>query len=137
MRASSWGAAWATGRFLKPYMVGVEDPFDGTDNCARTVSPLNAQNISGRLTATASVLQRLQSREGVWRCPAALTFAQGKCTSALTASRLSTWPQGRRLCSWEVRFASPRVLHHSAGAMRILILDHYRDAELCSGSTHS
>lgn len=64
MRASPWSASWASGRFAKPYAVNVEDPFDATDNCARTLSPFKAQGICGLFTASAKVLRHLDTAEG-------------------------------------------------------------------------
>ena len=36
---STWCGAWTYRAWTKRYCVGVEDPFDCTDNCGRTIAP--------------------------------------------------------------------------------------------------
>lgn len=38
VRISTWSGGWTYRRWAKKYCVGLEDPFDCTDNCARTIA---------------------------------------------------------------------------------------------------
>lgn len=38
MRISTWSGEWTYRHWAKRYCVGLEDPFDCTDNCARTIA---------------------------------------------------------------------------------------------------
>lgn len=38
LRMSVWEATWTTKEWKRTYMIGVEDPFDDSDNCARALN---------------------------------------------------------------------------------------------------
>ncbi|KAL0048376.1 hypothetical protein WJX82_001914 [Trebouxia sp. C0006] len=48
VRISTWCGTWTYRPWTKKYCVGVEDPFDCTDNCARTIAPHASSSVANK-----------------------------------------------------------------------------------------
>lgn len=64
VRASTWAGRWTHRHWAKGYFVGVEDPFDATDNCARSIAPAALPRMVATFGAGADVLQTVASERG-------------------------------------------------------------------------
>ena len=69
VRASTWAGRWTHRRWAKDYYVGVEDPCDATDNCARSIAPAALPRMVATFGAGADVLAIVASERG--RLPSA------------------------------------------------------------------
>ncbi|KAK9832586.1 hypothetical protein WJX81_001551 [Elliptochloris bilobata] len=63
VRASTWAGRWTHRRWAKRYFVGVEDPFDATDNCARSIAPAALPRMVATFCAGADVLQAVGNEQ--------------------------------------------------------------------------
>ncbi|KAA6421869.1 MAG: hypothetical protein FRX49_08188 [Trebouxia sp. A1-2] len=48
VRISTWCGTWTYRPWTRKYCVGVEDPFDCTDNCARTIAPHASSSVANK-----------------------------------------------------------------------------------------
>ncbi len=64
VRASTWAGRWTHRRWAKGYLVGVEDPFDASDNCARSIAPAALPRMVATFAAGADVLQAVPNERG-------------------------------------------------------------------------
>ena len=73
IRASPWAGTWTSGAWNRGYLMGLEDPFDATDNVFRTLSLTNAKLIRDAMERSANSLTSLGNEAGepgalrVWR----------------------------------------------------------------------
>ena len=67
MRISTWGGQLTFRQWGRPYCMGVEDPFDCTDNCSRTFVPRLSSKAAKRFADAAVVLQKLDQPQGALR----------------------------------------------------------------------
>ncbi|KAK9824184.1 hypothetical protein WJX72_008402 [[Myrmecia] bisecta] len=67
VRASTWSGDWTYRRWGKNYLFGVEDPFDITDNCSRTIFAKALPQIVRAFASASYALERLSSADGAMR----------------------------------------------------------------------
>jgi hypothetical protein len=87
VRASTWAGRWTHRRWAKGYLVGVEDPFDASDNCARSIAPAALPRMVATFAAGADVLQAVPNERGapgsarrLFLLPRMLCGTQSLCT---------------------------------------------------------
>ena len=61
VRISTWCGTWTYRPWTKKYCVGVEDPFDCTDNCARTIAPHASSSIANKFGDAVSAMALIDS----------------------------------------------------------------------------
>lgn len=61
VRISTWCGDWSYRPWAKPYCVGVEDPFDCTDNCARTIAAQSSSSVARKFEAAMQHMLRIDS----------------------------------------------------------------------------
>ena len=59
VRISTWCGDWSYRPWAKPYCVGVEDPFDCTDNCARTIAAHASSSVDRKVEAAVQHILRI------------------------------------------------------------------------------
>ena len=64
VRISTWGGQLTFRQWGRPYCMGVEDPFDCTDNCSRTFLPRLSSKAAKRFADAAVMLQKLDQSQG-------------------------------------------------------------------------
>ena len=64
VRCCTWAGQWTFKPWPKVYMMPIEDPFDATDNCARSIFAANAEYVSKTLQESLMATQRLNSASG-------------------------------------------------------------------------
>ncbi|KAK9905558.1 hypothetical protein WJX75_002111 [Coccomyxa subellipsoidea] len=65
VRASTWCGSWSYRPWGKAYMAAVEDPFDCTDNCARTIGRERLPYIARSFAAAADAMMSARDPKGV------------------------------------------------------------------------
>ncbi|CAK0787781.1 hypothetical protein CVIRNUC_011003 [Coccomyxa viridis] len=60
VRASTWCGQWSYGQWEKSYIAAVEDPFDATDNCARTIGFSKIDSIVTAFGRAAAVMDAVR-----------------------------------------------------------------------------
>ncbi|DBA89170.1 hypothetical protein WJX77_005588 [Trebouxia sp. C0004] len=61
VRISTWCGTWTYRAWTKKYCVGVEDPFDCTDNCARTIAPHASSSVANKFGDAMSAMSVIES----------------------------------------------------------------------------
>ena len=61
VRISTWCGTWTYRAWAKKYCVGVEDPFDSTDNCARTIAPHASSSVARKFGNAMSLMEQIDS----------------------------------------------------------------------------
>ena len=61
VRISTWCGTWTYRPWTKKYCVGVEDPFDCTDNCARTIAPHASSSVANKFGDAVSAMALVDS----------------------------------------------------------------------------
>lgn len=64
VRCSTWAGDWFHRTWVRNHIVPVEDPFDVTDNCARSIFAANIGYVRGCFTKAADALRELPPESG-------------------------------------------------------------------------
>ena len=74
VRCSTWAGRWAYKQWTRNYLVPIEDPFDATDNCARSIFAVNVGYVRDAFQESLAVLQHLpDSNSEPLGCPHLMT----------------------------------------------------------------
>ena len=79
IRASPWAGTWTSGAWNRGYLMGLEDPFDATDNVFRTLSLTNAKLIRDAMERSANSLTSLGNEAG----DPASSWNGAQCTASI------------------------------------------------------
>ena len=58
---STWCGEWTYRAWTKRYCVGIEDPFDCTDNCGRTIAPHASNRVANAFGDAMRSMDRINS----------------------------------------------------------------------------
>ena len=64
IRANTWAGDWTVLRWSKAYAFGVEDPFDATENCARSILGRASAGIAEKFQMASDVLMGTKVKHG-------------------------------------------------------------------------
>ena len=64
VRVSTWAGRWSFMEWPKRYIVPIEDPFDATDNCSRSVMATRIDHVRDSFRLALQTMMQLQDGAG-------------------------------------------------------------------------